>query len=137
MSSSEQNWGITFSVFALTFAIISSFVRRTYSTTLDICQISYIITYKQSQFFSQQLGPSWLTFIPNPFKDSCDGDFNCNHGHLTMIFGLWLGILIMAAIIVCIGRSFCCENASFSTFYRIYRGFFRWFFAPLLFFSIW
>ena len=75
--------------------------------------------------------------MPNVYEDSCDGDYNCAFGHLSFSIQIWLGVLVVAAIVICLVRKGCLLNVNFTKFYSLYRGFFRWFFAPTLFFSIW
>lgn len=129
--------GIGFSIAGLAFVSISTYYRRSYSRVLEAVQMAYLLAFTMTpttSLFSNKLGYSWLSFMPSFLKYCTTGDFSCTYGYLISPSICWAGATLLCLIIIkIIGR--CKPNIKFQPFYNFFKGFFRWTFAPLIYFS--
>ena len=133
----QDNIGMGFSIAGLAFVSISTYYRRTYSRVLEAVQMAYLLAFTlapTTSLFSNKLGYSWLSFMPSFLNYCITGDFSCTYGYLLSPSICWAGgSLLFLIIIKIIGR--CKPSIKFQPFYNFFKGFFRWTFAPLIYFS--
>ena len=133
----QDNIAIGFSIAGLAFIPISTYYRRSYSRVLEAVQMCYLFAFTlvtTTSLFSNKLGYSWLSFMPSFLNFCTTGDFSCTYGYLLSPSICWVGASLLFLIIIKIaGR--CKPSCKFQPFYNFFKGFFRWTFAPLIYFS--
>jgi hypothetical protein len=130
--------GRIFAIVGLILVPFSTYFRRIPSSTLDLMQLSYIfasVLASNNRFFSNELGFSWLTFMPSFFK-SCDPNhFACMHGNLVCPLIVWTAFAILTLIVLRLARKKI-RYVRYQTFYNFYKGFLRWMIWPLFYFGV-
>ena len=117
---------------------ISCYLRRTYSSTLDITQMCYIFAFRFAanyDLFSDYLDFSWISFMPNFIHDCEPQEFACKHGNLVSPLIVWTATVIVVLIVVKLIQ-IKKKNLHFQPFYSFFKGFMRWFMGPLLYLSV-
>ena len=119
---------------------MTTLFTRHYSRSLYFGQFLYafflVFTQPTKSNFSRYLDDTWLDWIPKISDDLCnnnDSVFLCSNVHLYWPAIIWAaataGFFVLIKIISC-----CCKKeARFLSFYNFWKGFFYWFYGPLVY----
>jgi hypothetical protein len=94
-----------------------------------------MILATSTPLFSNQLGYSWLSFMPSFLQYCTTGDFSCTYGNLLSPAICWAGATILFLILIKIIGKCCKSSAKFQPFYNLFKGLYRWCFGPLIYYS--
>lgn len=134
-----QNYiGMAMSIAGLALVAPISYYFRIYSRALEFAQLFYIFTMLFAvgmTTFSQNLGYSWISFIPSFLTNYCsNGDFLCSYGYLITPTIVLLGFILLMFIIL---KIVACKKPEvrYKPFYTFIKGLFRWMLLPLVYYS--
>ena len=130
--------GLGYSIVGIALVAPICFGFRQYFRFLDHLQIFYLLFLglaSSSKIFSGQLDESWVLFPRNFYIFCNSGDFVCSVGFPLSFMSCLLVFLVIVRIIVAIET---CRNSQirFEPVYTFFKGFFRWSYLPLTYYSL-
>jgi hypothetical protein len=135
----QSSIGLAFSITGLALVMPVCFMFRQYFRSLDYFQMTYIfasVLAISNVTFSDNLNDSWVPFPENFLSGICtSGDLVCSIGFQLSFTICLIGVLLILLLIVTIEK---CRKPElkFEPVYSFFKGFFRWTYAPLVYYSI-
>jgi len=116
----------------------TAFLIKQYFRYFDHLQLTLLywaILAPTFETFGSHLTDSWAKFIPNFLTFCTSGSLVCELGFALSFTICLLGVILLAWLIVMIIK---CKRPDlhFETVYSAFKGFFRWTYVPLVYYSV-
>ena len=130
--------GLGYSITGIALVIPICFGFRQYFRFLDHLQIFYLLFLSLgsgTKIFSSYLDSSWVLFPHNFYVFCSSGDLVCTVGFPLSFTSCLIAFLLIMRIIVAFEK---CRKPEirFEPVYTFFKGFFRWTFIPLTYYSL-
>lgn len=127
--------GTAFSIAALAAIVPVMIMFKQYFRSLDFLQMSYFFSITMfATAFSSNLSASIANFQYNFLSFCSSGDLICTTG-FQLSFGIVVAGFLLISLLFTLIRKCCKPELTFEPIYLFFKGFFKWIYLPLTYYS--